>query len=288
MPFGDDLMTDTLGTAIADRTRRHYATLLAPIYRWMLGDFPSALERSRAELAELGIGAARRPARALDLGAGLGLQTIPLAGLGYEVTAVDCSEALLSELSTACPGARAVHADLAHFGAFLAGTYDVIVCMGDTLTHLRSHQEVSMLLDAASAHLAPGGLFLLTFRDYSGPPRSSADRFVLVRGDPERILACRLDYGADRVLVTDLVHELAAGRWSLRTSHYEKLRLSPSAIASAMSAAGLFVERCESTGGRVAIAARGPTFAESSETHYAIRHAGSPAQSNSRSSSSSP
>jgi hypothetical protein len=67
---------------VADRTQLHYATLLAPIYRWMLGDFSSAIERSRAELRELGVGAARRGARALDLGAGL-CPDDPLVELGY-------------------------------------------------------------------------------------------------------------------------------------------------------------------------------------------------------------
>ena len=50
---------------IADRTSLHYATLLAPIYRWMLGDLPSAIERSRAELRELGVGAAQFVVQAL-------------------------------------------------------------------------------------------------------------------------------------------------------------------------------------------------------------------------------
>jgi 2-polyprenyl-3-methyl-5-hydroxy-6-metoxy-1,4-benzoquinol methylase len=246
-------MTDT---PKADRTRLHYATLLAPIYRWMLGDFPSAIERSRAELRDLGVGAARPGARALDLGAGLGLQTLPLVELGYEVTAVDGSEALLSELSAACPDANVVRADMAAVSGFFAGTYDVVVCMGDTLTHLRSDEEVRTVLGAASDHLAPGGLLLLTFRDYTGAPRRSTDRFLLVRGDAERVLTCFLDYGADRVLVTDVVHELSAGQWSMRASEYEKLRLAPSAVTSGLSALGLSVERCESRGGRVAIAAR--------------------------------
>src|SRR5262245_60699584 len=88
-----------------DRTRQHYAAFLAPIYGLMLGAFPSPLARPRAELRELGVGAARDGARALDLGAGLGLQTLPLVDFGYEVTAVDSSDALLAELATACPRA---------------------------------------------------------------------------------------------------------------------------------------------------------------------------------------
>lgn len=242
----------------AERTRLHYATLLAPIYRWMLGDFAAAIERSRAELSELGVGPARAGARALDLGAGLGLQTIPLVELGYETTAVDGSRALLSELSAACPTARVVHADLRAVNEYTRGAYDVVVCMGDTLTQLGSADDARAVLAGAAAHLSPGGRLLLTFRDYSGPPRRGADRFILVRADDERVLTCCLDYDSDRVLVTDVVHERSAGQWTLRASQYEKLRLSPSAVRSELGAEGLAVERCDSTGGRVIIVAHHP------------------------------
>ncbi len=240
----------------ADRTQLHYATLLAPIYRWMLGDLPSAVERSRAELARLGVGAAGPGARALDLGAGLGLQTIPLAGFGYEVTAVDASEPLLSELSAACPRARVVRADLADVDAYMTGTYRVVVCMGDTLTHLRSPDEMRAVLRTASAHLEPGGILVLTFRDYSGVPRRSTERFILVRADAERVLTCFLEYGSATVTVTDVVHERSADGWSMRASEYEKLRIAPSDVTTVLGAAGLSVERCDSIDGRVSVVAR--------------------------------
>jgi 2-polyprenyl-3-methyl-5-hydroxy-6-metoxy-1,4-benzoquinol methylase len=243
---------------IADRTRRHYTTLLAPIYRWMVGDFPAAIARSQAELRQLGVEVAREGERALDLGAGLGLQTIPLVDLGYDVTALDSSEALLAELSRDCPRARSVQADLTAAADLALGSYQVIVCMGDTLTHLRSTEEVLQVLGSASARLAPGGLLILTFRDYAGPARQSTERFLLVQGDADRILTCHLDYGVDKVLVTDLLHERSQEetRWWLRASDYEKLRLPPSLVASALTARGLALERCESIDGRVAIAAR--------------------------------
>jgi len=239
-----------------ERTRRHYETLLAPVYRWMLGDFSSAIERSRVELRELGVGRAGAGARALDLGAGLGLQTIPLVELGYETTAVDGSAPLLAELSAACPAARAIRTDLRAVREYAEGRYDIVVCMGDTLTQLGSADDVRAVLAGASAHLAPEGRLLLTFRDYSGPPRRSTDRFILVRADAERILTCCLDYDADRVFVTDVVHEQSQGQWTLRASEYEKLRLSPSAVASELTAHGLAVERCDSAGGKVSIVAR--------------------------------
>lgn len=48
---------------------------------------------------------------------------------------------------------------------------------------------------------------------------------VLIRLDPERILTCCLDYGTDRVVVTDIVQQKSAEVWRLMASEYPKLRL---------------------------------------------------------------
>jgi SAM-dependent methyltransferase len=237
-------------------TRAHYETLLAPIYRWMLGDFAAALARSRLELEGLGIRRAREGARALDLGAGLGLQSIPLHELGYRVLAVDSSRELLAELRRDCPDVSAQEAELTELARITAEKYAVIVCMGDTLTHLASREEVDAVLAAACAALEPEGTLALTFRDYVAPVRESVDRFILVRADEDRIHTCCLDYAGEYVRVTDLVHERTAAAWSLRASAYEKLRLPHDWVAERLRARGVIVTRAESSGGRVAIVAR--------------------------------
>ena len=57
--------------------------------------------------------------------------------------------------------------------------------MGDVLTHLESHQDVSGLLADAFAALAPGGRLVLTFRDMS-EALSGLDRFIPVQSDANR------------------------------------------------------------------------------------------------------
>jgi SAM-dependent methyltransferase len=253
------------GSGETDPTRAHYATLLAPIYRWMLGDWEQALSRSRAELHALGVRAAGPDARALDLGAGPGLQSIPLAELGYRVTAVDTSGELLAALSAARPDVRAVLADLADLGSIADevddkaygetsdDAYDLIVCMGDTLTHLHTEGDVRRVLAAACRRLRPGGRVVLTFRDYVALVRESTDRFILVHGDAERVLTCCLEEASARVRVTDLVHERRDGRWTLRASAYHKLRLSAAYVREALCELGLEIDRCDSAGGRISV-----------------------------------
>jgi SAM-dependent methyltransferase len=218
---------------------RHYQSLLAPVYAWMVGDLDAAFARSREVLAAAGL--QRGPGLALDLGAGFGLQSIPLAEAGYQVVAIDSSRALLDELHRRAPAVRVVEDDLCRFRAHVPGPCGAIVCMGDTLTHLRSPAEVERLISDAAGALAPGGRLVLGFRDYHGPAREGAARFIPVRSDGDRILTCFLEYAPDHVQVHDLLHERQGSQWSLRVSAYRKLRLAPARVAEEMGAAGLEV-----------------------------------------------
>jgi SAM-dependent methyltransferase len=225
----------------------------------MLGDFASALERSQKELEGLGLDPAPEGARGLDLGAGLGLQTIPLVRLGYRMTAIDASAELLSELSVACPEANVVCGDLRDADTLAPDAYDVIVCMGDTLTHLPSREEVAHLLSSACRKLSRHGALALTFRDYASRVRESTDRFILVRADADRILTCCLDYGPERVQVTDIVHERSGADWALSASAYPTLRLSREWVTEQLDHNGLMVTFSTTDAGKISVVARRAT-----------------------------
>lgn len=237
-------------------SRAHYQTLLAPIYGWMLGEPELAFARSSAELTALGIGPAQSGARALDLGAGTGLQSVPLCAAGYAVTAIDSCAELLAELRTSCPSATTVLGDIAELDTLPPQRFDVIVCMGDTITHLPSRDVASRMLASACERLTPGGVIALTFRDYVSRTLEGAERFILVRGDEDRILTCFLEYLAEFVHVTDLVHERSASGWSMRKSTYPKLRLALDWVCGVIEAHGCTITMAKSVQGRLSIAAR--------------------------------
>ena len=232
--------------------REHYASHLAPIYVWMCGGAEAALARGEAELDALGL-LPRASRRAVDLGAGFGMHSIPLARRGFEVLALDGSAELLRELR-ALAGALAVEAvqdDFLNFRRHLAGIApEVVLCMGDTLTHLGDLRAVEALLANAAAALAPCGTFVLTFRDYT-IPLEGGHRFVPVKSDADRILTCFLEYGDDCVDVHDLVHERAGGEWRQRVSAYRKLRLAPDRVVAALGSAGFRTRRQAGPGGMV-------------------------------------
>lgn len=218
----------------------HYETLLAPVYLWMAGGLEHALALGSSDIADvLGRGNV-----AIDLGAGFGMHAIPLARAGFRVYAIDSSALLVEQLRSFAVDLdiHAVVGDLMEFPRLPLRDQkaNVIICMGDTLTHLPSEADVYQLAARVADTLAPRGRFLATFRDYTRLPEGEA-RFIPVRSDLDRIQTCFLEEHAEHVLVHDIVHERQAEHWAMRVSHYRKLRLSPEAACRSFQSAGLTV-----------------------------------------------
>jgi SAM-dependent methyltransferase len=214
----------------------HYESLLAPVYLWMAGGFDAATRRGQAELEAV----CPHPVEglsAIDLGAGFGMHAIPLARLGCTVTAIDSSACLLGILRShagALP-VRTVEADFLSFMEHVLAQADLILCMGDTVTHLPSREAVAGLFADVASALKTGGTFVVSFRDYTSPLIGAA-RFIPVRSDADRILTCLLEYGDDTVLVNDMLYERNGDAWQLRVSAYSKLRLSIDWVSEALRA----------------------------------------------------
>lgn len=236
----------------------HYARLLAPIYLWMAGGSENAFHLGAADLANLAI-APTRGTPAIDLGCGFGMHAIPLARLGYDVAAIDSSAILLDELRRLGEGVgiQAIQGDLIDFTNLVATPPALILCMGDTLTHLSSLGDVELLCSRVAGSLAPGGRFVTTFRDYTHPARGDG-RFISVRSDANRIHDCFIEEEPDRVLVHDIVHERQGETWSMRVSHYPKLRLSPDAVVRSLENLGLGASLTRGPRGMVQIVAVRP------------------------------
>jgi SAM-dependent methyltransferase len=236
--------------------RDHYAEHLGPLYSWMVGGVEAAAARGTAELDALGV----RPttgALAVDLGAGIGMHTIPLAQRGYAVIAVDTDAALLNELTAHANHLpiTVVPADLLEFRAHLRAVPQLVLCMGDTLTHLPRPQSVRALFAEIASVLSRDGVFVCTFRDYTRELRAE-DRFIPVRSAPERILTCFLEYSDRLVTVHDILHERADGQWRLRVSSYQKLRLAPRWVCGLLEQCGFEVIESTTTSGMVQLTAR--------------------------------
>lgn len=219
--------------------KEHYDNHLARFYSWMAGDFETKQNEFRSFLQDHGI-LPSSTGRAIDLGAGHGLQSVPLAGLGFKVTAVDFNQGLLEELQANAIGLpiEIQNADIREVRQLAWLKPELILCWGDTLTHLVGKDEIGKLILDMAATLVPGGKILLSFRDYS-VELTGDSRFIPVKSDDTRILTCVLDYEVDRVRVTDLLQERNEAGWQQKVSSYYKVRIAPDEVVKLIEGAGM-------------------------------------------------
>jgi SAM-dependent methyltransferase len=93
----------------------------------------------------------------LELGCGTGALLGPLAA-DLQVTGIDRSAEMLAIASDRAADARLIRSDMTRFA--LGVTFDVVMCVFDTLNHLPDYDSWLALFDRVREHLAPGGLFL--------------------------------------------------------------------------------------------------------------------------------
>ena len=231
--------------------KAHYDRFLAEHYLWMAGGYEGNTAKSRQFFSDYNI----RPESdtvAIDLGAGCGFQSIPLAEAGFRVTAVDFCQPLLDELSSQAPtlGIEAIAGDILDFSLWTDRQPELITCMGDTITHLPDHESVSRLIRQCHAELVSGGSFVLSLRDYSGEENGNI-AILPVRRDADRIFLCRLEYRPERVLVTDILFSRMSGAWERSASEYAKLRLAPAQIREMVELAGFRIDLMDEDNGMI-------------------------------------
>lgn len=240
-----------------NRAKDHYDRQLADIYNWMSGSPEAAIKRNYELLQLLEVNSAA-PGLAIDLGAGSGFQSIPLAELGFSVIAVDFCASLLSQWSTRAEqlSIRTVHDDILNFSQYVEEKAQIIVCMGDTLTHLESLSAVESILLDSDRTLAKNGKLILTFRDYVSVELQKTQRFIPVRSDDSTILTCFLEYHQDVVEVYDLLYQKEGEQWVFKASSYPKLRLDKNWVCQQLQEIGMQVIRNEIINGMICIVAQ--------------------------------
>jgi SAM-dependent methyltransferase len=220
-------------------TKKHYDLHLAEHYQWMLGDTSdeSSFIKNLLESNEV---FPKRNSLAIDLGAGTGLQSFVLAKMGYQVIAIDFCQYLLDEInqtkndltiSTICD-------DIINFRNQIHQKVDLIVCCGDTLTHLPDRQAIQSLIQNSASSLKNGGHLYLSFRDYSIELIEN-QRFIPVKYESDKLLTCFLEYSNDYVNVTDLIHYKVNNIWNLKISSYKKVRISAIDVVYFIEKSGL-------------------------------------------------
>jgi ubiquinone/menaquinone biosynthesis C-methylase UbiE len=236
--------------------KEHYDNLLAPYYSWICGGSDLKLKENRTFFHAHNV-RPERSAAAVDLGAGCGFQSIPLAESGFNVTAIDVSRDLLAELRENAEGLPIVTIEdnLLNFTEHSPAKIEIIVCMGDTLTHLTSRDEVRKLINTVYPVLEEQGLFILGFRDLTAE-LTELDRFITVKSDSKRIFTCFLEFEKKQVKVHDILYEAVDNKWNIKKSFYRKLRISGQWTNEYLRDAGFSIEKLDNQNGMLTILAR--------------------------------
>jgi 2-polyprenyl-3-methyl-5-hydroxy-6-metoxy-1,4-benzoquinol methylase len=148
--------------------KAHYDQHLGHFYSWMAGDFDEKQKEHQQFLTKHQI----KPSStqfAIDLGAGHGIQSVSLAKLGFKVKAIDFNKQLLTELRLNSKGfeIEVIEDDICLFNKYIDTKPELIICWGDTITHLNSETEIEQLLIDCCEALNENGKLIISFRDYS-------------------------------------------------------------------------------------------------------------------------
>ena len=212
--------------------KEHYERYLGNFYSWMVGDFVEKQQEQENFFRSNNI-KPNLSGVSVDLGCGHGLQTVSLANVGFSVHAVDFNPQLLTELKKRI-GTHDIVFTEAHLLEYLYAIRlkpELIVCMGDTLTHLSGPDQVEELISLSAQKLEKGGKLIVSYRELASE-LTNERRFVPVKSDEHRIHMCYMEYLPGYVKVFDVLYEFEDGVWKQHVSWYPKLRIPVSLILS--------------------------------------------------------
>ena len=180
----------------------------------------------------------------LDLGCGTGAMTLELARRGYDMTALDLSEEMLSEADALARDAGLsdilfLCGDMRAFELY--GTVDHVVCCLDGINHLTSRDALLECFSRVANYLNPGGLFLFDLNTPYKFKTTYADRDYILEDDG--VMCCwrnRLSKSGDVVdFYLTVFQENEDGTWD-RTDGTERERAySLRTIENALAKCGL-------------------------------------------------
>ncbi|MCB2212749.1 class I SAM-dependent methyltransferase [bacterium] len=124
----------------------------------------------------------KRINRVLDLACGTGHHSLMFRKWGCDVIAYDASQALLdvarANVSDDDDGIQFVQGTFDELPVKVDGPLDAILCLGNSIPHLQSREELGQLFRDVFALLKPGGVFVFQNRNYDRLLKTR-ERFLL-------------------------------------------------------------------------------------------------------------
>lgn len=154
---------------LSNDTNAFYDAIAAQFDRFHR-DMQASMQREGAQLRQ--ILRQYKVATILDASCGTGLQSVPLAKLGFSVTACDPSPAMLEKAqeNAATLGVsdriKFHQTEFRILDSTIEGQFDAVITKGDALTHLIENADLEKALANFAGLLNSGGLLVIGIRDY--------------------------------------------------------------------------------------------------------------------------
>jgi len=153
---------------------------LAPYYHLLYPDWEASIARQSRGLAEVlqefGVGPG---ASILDAACGIGTQALGLSMLGYQVTASDLAPGAIARAKREAES-RGLHlafsvADLRELATVFPTSFAAVLACDNAVPHLLSDGDILRAFSQCRRALVPGGVLLISVRDYAAIERRSPD-----------------------------------------------------------------------------------------------------------------
>lgn len=149
---------------------------IADSYHLIYADW-EATSRGQAEVLQhiLGRMLGEGPLEIRDVSCGIGTQTLGLAQLGHRLAASDLSARALERAERMARERgleiRFSRGDMRECAEADRGTFDAVISCDNSVPHLLTDEDILAAMRAFEATLRPGGVALVTVRDYDEEPR---------------------------------------------------------------------------------------------------------------------
>jgi len=182
----------------------------------------------------------------LDAACGTGMHAIALARRGYRAAGADASAGMIERArANAAEAGVDVRFDVATFGGLHAqfgGSFDAVLCLGNSLPHLLTPDALTAALADFAACLRPGGLILIQNRNFDAV-LSRHERWMDPQahreGDQEWLFLRFYDFDSDGLLTFNMVRLLRSGdRWEQQVMSTRLWPLRQAELADALRVAG--------------------------------------------------
>jgi len=190
----------------------------------------------------------RAPRGVLDAACGTGMHAIALAQRGYAAAGADLSASMIERArQNAAKAGVEARFEAAGFGrlrqTFGTGTFEAVLCLGNSLPHLLSSAELAEALEDFAACLRPGGLLIVQNRNFNSV-MTKGERWMEPQahreGAREWIFVRFYDFDPDGLITFNILtlKREEPGSWMQQVAATRLRPLAQAELSMALNAAG--------------------------------------------------